>query len=74
MAKKSDHDMVVAIHTTIPFIKENLISVSNRMDKHEIDINNRFEDLNKRIRPIEKWQWITIGGAGVISALINWVM
>ena len=81
MAGKSDRDMVVEIHTAMGFMKENTATAIGRLERHEGNfenyqgiINKRLASLEKRIASNEKYIYMAVGGAAVISALINWVM
>ncbi len=58
MAK--NHDLLIKMDASVGHIKERLQSGATRM-----------ENIESRLRGLEKWQWMTIGAATVVSVIIN---
>ncbi len=74
MVRKTDHDMIVEMHTILPLLKENLGL-----------INGRVKNLETRMRNSEQssaGQWGRVMGAsaavaatiGAVTVIIVWVM
>ena len=57
--KQSDRDMLIEVHTDVKWVKSQICGNGNK-------------GLLSRVRSLEKWKYVTTGGALVIASLIGW--
>jgi hypothetical protein len=38
------------------------------------DGSRRMDDHSKRIRVLESWRWLVLGGAGAVAFLMRWLV
>ena len=45
--------------------------IDKRIDRHQLDTNEKFEKLESKIDEILKWKWAIIGASGAITIVFQ---
>ena len=61
---QSDHDLLIELRTEMRGIKDEIRKLNDGNTE-------RIEDHENRIRSIEKWVWLAIGGLAVIQVVVS---
>ena len=66
MSALNDHDLLIRLSERL----EHLIS---RFDGHNESHRIRCEQLDMRLRVLERWRWQWLGAMALLVFLINWL-
>lgn len=66
IAHMNDHDLLVTMHEQIKGIKNDIKDLKD-------GTSTKLTDHENRIRALEKWVWIAIGGLAVMQLVLRFV-
>lgn len=63
----NDHDAVIEIRAMMR-------ALYNDFQEFKKELRVQREDHEERIRALERWRWITLGGSGLVALVIGWAV
>lgn len=67
LATQSDHDLLITIHEQVRNVRVDIQEMKN-------DNTSKIRDHENRIRRLELWGAMTVGGLYVVVAIIGWYL
>ena len=62
------YTLVMDLKSQLEKLNQNLPTTAQRLEEHEKETKEQFEDLENRLRVVEKRMWQILGIAGFIAA------
>lgn len=74
---REDRDLLIELKTTMKAVRDDIQSLKDgvglrltNLEKNSVN-NVQFEDHETRIRTMEKYQWLQMGAAGLLGAILS---